>query len=259
MTDVVIFKKIKNTLDLSIQKYLHTSTHFLFLFRNQKYRKLKKFFGENTPSIKEGQEKALQPSSQREQFTLPDNLEVQKTGILAVKILAIEGKKSHTRSWRGMGAVLSRDMLYLLKDKKENANMVRQRTFQKKDYFSIFCYQQQNTFICTIRLWLQLTAPSGSLSIDEKPICIVACYVAIEYAYTKKRHVFKLITSTTSEYLLQAEDERDMIEWIRAIEANRHPDKEVSCVNLHSSQWKSHASATWISTNRYIIDLLMVF
>ncbi|XP_067942136.1 rho GTPase-activating protein 21-like isoform X2 [Watersipora subatra] len=161
---------------------------------NQKYRKLKKFFGENTPSIKEGQEKALQPSSQRELFTLPDNLEVQKTGILAVKILAIEGKKSHTRSWRGMGAVLSREMLYLLKDKKENANM--------------------------------LTAPSGSLSIDEKPICIVACYVAIEYAYTKKRHVFKLITSTTSEYLLQAEDERDMIEWIRAIEANRHPDKE---------------------------------
>ena len=98
----------------------------LFHFHsNQKYRKLKKIFGESTPAIKEGQEKALRASSQQEPFALPDNLEVQKTGILAVKIVALEGKKSHSRSWRGMGAVLSRDMLYLVKDKKENANMVQ--------------------------------------------------------------------------------------------------------------------------------------
>ena len=74
----------------------------------------------------------------------------------------------------------------------------------------------------------QLTTPSGSLSIDEKPICIVACYVDVAHSYTKKRHVFKIITSTASEYLLQAEDERDMMDWIKAIDANRHPDKEVS-------------------------------
>lgn len=95
------------------------------LSSNQKYRKLKRFFGEGTPSIKEGQEKALQAAGQHEPFALPDNLEVQKTGILAVKILSIEGKKSNLRAWRGMGAVLSRDMLYLVKDKKENATMVR--------------------------------------------------------------------------------------------------------------------------------------
>lgn len=93
-------------------------------FSNQKYRKLKRFFGEGTPLIKEAQEKAVQQTGQGEAFTLPDNLEVQKTGILAVKALTIEGKRSQSRSWRGMGAVLSRDMLYLVKDKKENATMV---------------------------------------------------------------------------------------------------------------------------------------
>lgn len=76
-------------------------------------------------------------------------------------------------------------------------------------------------------VYLQLTTPSGSLSIDEKPICIKACYVDIAHAYTKKKHVFKLITSTTSEYLLQAEDHQDMVDWIKNIEANRHHDKEV--------------------------------
>lgn len=93
-----------------------------FVFRNQKYSKLKRFFGEGTPTIKEAQEKALQPVA--EPYTLPDNLEVQKTGILAVKFVTIDSKRANSRSWKGMGAVLSRDMLYLVKDKKENATMV---------------------------------------------------------------------------------------------------------------------------------------
>lgn len=83
---------------------------------------MKRFFGEGSPAIKEAQEKAMY--GQPESFTLPDHLDVQKTGILAVKIVSIEGKKSPSRSWRGMGAVLSRDMLYLVRDKKENATMV---------------------------------------------------------------------------------------------------------------------------------------
>lgn len=92
----------------------------MVICRNQKYSKLKRFFGEGTPVIKE----ALQPSAGPEQFTLPDNLEVEKTGILAVKFVSVEGKKANSRSWKVMGAALSRDMLYLVKDKKENANMV---------------------------------------------------------------------------------------------------------------------------------------
>ena len=64
----------------------------------------------------------MQPAA--EQYMLPDNLEVQKTGILAVKFVTVDGKRANSRSWRGMGAVLSREMLFLVKDKKENANMV---------------------------------------------------------------------------------------------------------------------------------------
>ena len=66
----------------------------------------------------------MQPAA--EQYMLPDNLEVQKTGILAVKVVTVDGKRANSRSWRGMGAVLSREMLFLVKDKKENANMVSQ-------------------------------------------------------------------------------------------------------------------------------------
>ena len=62
---------------------------------------------------------------------------------------------------------------------------------------------------------------------DEKPICIKSCYVDIAHGYTKKRHVFKLITTSGSEYLLQAEDHKDMVSWIQVIDDRRNPDKEV--------------------------------
>lgn len=85
--------------------------------------KLKQFFGERTPSIREGQQQAQQ-SSAPETYTLPDNLELYKAGILMVKVVASEGKRSSDRSWKAMGAALCGGMLYLLKDKKESASMV---------------------------------------------------------------------------------------------------------------------------------------
>lgn len=88
-------------------------------------RKLKSFFGELTPSIKEAQEKAGQPTTP-EPYILPENLELSKAGILAVKVVASDGRRSNDRSWKAMGAALCGHMLYLLKDKKENANIVCQ-------------------------------------------------------------------------------------------------------------------------------------
>lgn len=98
----------------------------MHLFRAPKsnnMQKLKNFFGERTPSIREAQEKALQPSTP-EIYQLPESLELYKAGILAVKVVASEGKRSADRSWKPMGAALCGHMLYLLKDKKENANAV---------------------------------------------------------------------------------------------------------------------------------------
>lgn len=65
------------------------------------------------------------------------------------------------------------------------------------------------------------------MSVDDKPISIKSCHVDIAHGYTKKKHVFKLITLTGSEYLLQAEDHKDMVSWIKAIDDLRNPDKEV--------------------------------
>lgn len=45
--------------------------------------------------------------------------------------------------------------------------------------------------------------------------------------------MFKLITSTASEYLFQAENDKDMVDWVKAIEANRHPDKEVCLMTIY--------------------------
>lgn len=91
--------------------------------KSNNIQKLKNFFGERTPSIREAQEKAVQSATQ-ESYTLPDNLQVFKAGILSVKVVASEGKRSADRSWKPMGAALCGHMLYLLKDKKENANAV---------------------------------------------------------------------------------------------------------------------------------------
>lgn len=41
-----------------------------------------------------------------------------------VKVVAYDGKRSNDRSWKAMGAALCGHMLYLLRDKKENANAV---------------------------------------------------------------------------------------------------------------------------------------
>lgn len=98
-------------------------------FRNTQksnIRKLKNFFGERTPSIREAQERATQHQTNgtAETYSLPDNLEVNKAGILVVKVVAFENKRSSDRSWKAMGAALCGHMLYLLRDKKENATLV---------------------------------------------------------------------------------------------------------------------------------------
>ncbi|TSL47721.1 Rho GTPase-activating protein 21 [Bagarius yarrelli] len=63
--------------------------------------------------------------------------------------------------------------------------------------------------------------------LDEEPqqVSIKACLIDISYSDTKRKNVFRLTTSTC-EYLFQAENRDDMLSWIRAIQENSNLDDE---------------------------------
>ncbi|KAH3894315.1 hypothetical protein DPMN_018471 [Dreissena polymorpha] len=65
-------------------------------------------------------------------------------------------------------------------------------------------------------------------SYEEQPISVKSCIVDIAHSYTKRKNVFRLKTYNGSEYLLQADDQMDMLVWIRHISANNNPDLDVS-------------------------------
>ena len=50
----------------------------------------------------------------------------------------------------------------------------------------------------------------------------------IAYDYTKRKNVLRLTTYNGSEYLFQAEDHDDMLDWIHTIQENNNPDADVS-------------------------------
>ncbi len=63
---------------------------------------------------------------------------------------------------------------------------------------------------------------------EEQPISVRSCIVEIAHDYTKKKHVFRVMTSHGSEFLFQADDRDTMLSWIKAIQYNSHPDMDVS-------------------------------
>ncbi|XP_064613570.1 uncharacterized protein LOC135477414 isoform X3 [Liolophura sinensis] len=110
--------------------------------------------------------------------------EVVKEGFLYCKTAITDGKRASDRSWKPMWATLKGHALYLVKDKKDGS-------------------------------W----NPN-----DEQLISIKSCLVDIANDYTKKKNVFRLKTYNGSEYLLQADDQDAMSDWIQAIQTNNDPD-----------------------------------
>lgn len=70
-------------------------------------------------------------------------------------------------------------------------------------------------------------ATIGGGSEDEQPISIRGCLVDIAYSETKRKHALRLTTQDFCEYLLQAEDREDMLDWIKVIRENSKTDSEV--------------------------------
>lgn len=62
---------------------------------------------------------------------------------------------------------------------------------------------------------------------DEQPISIRGCLVDIAYSETKRKHALRLTTQDFCEYLLQAEGQDQMLDWIQVIRENSKTDSEV--------------------------------
>uniref|UniRef100_T1J8D5 Rho GTPase-activating protein 21 n=1 Tax=Strigamia maritima TaxID=126957 RepID=T1J8D5_STRMM len=106
--------------------------------------------------------------------------DVIKEGWLHCKTALLDGKRATDRSWKQLWACLRGSTVYLFKDKKDSYQL--------------------------------------PLCLEEQPVVIKPSSVDIAYDYTKKKNVFRLITATGSEYLLQAEDNDDMLHWIKLIQ-----------------------------------------
>ncbi|XP_048470465.1 rho GTPase-activating protein 23 isoform X1 [Rhincodon typus] len=130
--------------------------------------------------------------------------DVRKEGWLYFRQLVTEkGKRvvSSIRSWKKVYAVLRSHSLYLYKDKRDAV-----------------------TYDCE----------------DEQPICIKACLIDISYSETKRKNVFRLTTSDFYEYLFQAEDRDDMLNWIKIIQENSKTEGEDTSSRLIEVKLKEY-------------------
>uniref|UniRef100_A0A671W2S3 Rho GTPase activating protein 23 n=1 Tax=Sparus aurata TaxID=8175 RepID=A0A671W2S3_SPAAU len=122
--------------------------------------------------------------------------DVRREGWLHYKqILTEKGKKvgSGMRPWKRVFSVLRSHSLFLYKDKREA--VLRGATI-------------------------------GGSADDDQPISIRGCLVDIAYSETKRKHALRLTTQDFCEYLLQAEDREDMLDWIKVIRENSKTDSE---------------------------------
>lgn len=115
---------------------------------------------------------------------------------LVILLLSLTSQKvgSAMRPWRRVFSVLRCNSLYLYKDKREA---------------------------------LLKGSALGGGSEDEQPICIGGCLVDIAYSETKRKNALRLTTQDFCEYLLQAEDRDDMLDWIKVIRESSKTDSEV--------------------------------
>ncbi|KAI5097178.1 rho GTPase-activating protein 23 isoform X3 [Silurus meridionalis] len=159
-------------------------------------KRVKSFFADGSlDSLTVGDEARSKRHSASELGTINYN-DVRKEGWLHYKQIHTEkGKKvgSAIRPWRRVFSVLRFSKLYLYKDKREallKGSILR----------------------------------SGSE--DEQLINIRGCLVDIAYSETKRKNALRLTTQDFCEYLLQAEDREDMLEWIKEIREGSKTDSE---------------------------------
>lgn len=86
-------------------------------------------------------------------------------------------------------------------------------------------------------------ATIGGAAEDEQPISIRGCLVDIAYSETKRKHALRLTTQDFCEYLLQAEDREDMLDWIKVIRENSKTGSEVRAQGRPTRQTSTRSLA----------------
>ncbi|XP_024127561.1 rho GTPase-activating protein 23 isoform X4 [Oryzias melastigma] len=159
-------------------------------------KRVKSFFADGSPdSVRTAEEIRSKRHSTSELGNITYS-DVWRQGWLHFKQIVTEkGKKvgSGIRPWKRVFSVLRSHSLFLYKDKRE----------------------------AVLR-----GAILGSTAEDEQPINIRGCLVDIAYCETKRKHALRLTTQDFCEYLLQAEDRDDMLEWINVIRESGKMDNE---------------------------------
>ncbi|XP_061079909.1 rho GTPase-activating protein 23-like [Conger conger] len=161
-------------------------------------KRVKSYFGEGSlDSLATGEESLSKRHSTSELGNLTFS-DVRKEGWLQYKQIVTEkGKKvgSAMRPWKRAFSVLRSHSLFLYKDKRE-----------------------------AVLHGAAVLGLGGAE--DEQPISIRGCLVDIAYSETKRKHALRLTTQDFCEYLLQAEDQADMLGWIEVIRENSKNDSE---------------------------------
>ncbi|GAB6020010.1 hypothetical protein CHUAL_002760 [Chamberlinius hualienensis] len=172
----------------------------------QSIQKLKSFFGEKTPQIVHA---ATDRSRRFRDFPAvsslllpPTSSSLDKEGWLHCKVAVIDGKRANDRSWKQLWAILKGHTLHLYKDRKD-------------------AFQHQVSQI-----------------VEEHPIDLLRCRLEQASDYTKKKHVFRIVTSCGSEYLFQAESSSEMQKWIRDLQ-NSVDANEMAVISQGIVQKKS--------------------
>ncbi|KAK7174554.1 hypothetical protein R3I93_001690 [Phoxinus phoxinus] len=159
-------------------------------------KRVKSFFTEGSLDSLAAAEEARSKRHSTSELGSISYSDVKREGWLHFKQIHTEkGKKvgSAIWPWRRVFSVLRSHSLFLYKDKREAV--------------------------------LKGAALGGGAD-DEQPIAIRGCLVDIAYSETKRKHALRLSTQDFCEYLLQAEDREDMLEWIRVIRESSKTDNE---------------------------------
>ncbi|XP_026118505.1 rho GTPase-activating protein 23-like isoform X2 [Carassius auratus] len=159
-------------------------------------KRVKSFFTEGSLDSLAAAEEARSKRHSTSELGTISYSDVKREGWLHFKQIHTErGKKvgSAIWPWRRVFSVLRSHSLFLYKDKREA---------------------------------VLKGAVLGGGAEEEQPISIRGCLVDIAYSETKRKHALRLTTQDFCEYLLQAEDRDDMLEWIRVIRENGKTDNE---------------------------------
>ncbi|KAM6957579.1 rho GTPase-activating protein 23 isoform 2-T2 [Aplochiton taeniatus] len=159
-------------------------------------KRVKSFFGDGSLDNIGGAEEMRSKRHSTSELGSISYSDVRREGWLHYKqILTEKGKKvgSGMRPWKRVFSVLRSHSLFLYKDKRE----------------------------AVLR---GATLVAGAE--DEHSISIRGCLVDIAYSETKRKHALRLTTQDFCEYLLQAEDREDMLNWIKVIRENSKTDNE---------------------------------